>query len=172
MIKIKIDSRKIEKGDTFVAIKGNTVDGHDFIDKAIELGASKIVIEKDIEVNSNVEKLLVSDTNEWLTNYISDNFSKEINEMNIVGITGTNGKTTTAYLTYQMLNKLNSKTAYIGTIGFYMPDEDMIELPNTTPNILDLYELLLTAKANGCKNVVMEVSSHALDMKRVNGIEF
>ena len=172
MIKIKIDSRKIEKGDTYVAIKGNTVDGHDYIDKAIELGASKIVIEKDVEVNSNVEKLLVKDTNEWLTNYISDTYGKEINEMNIVGITGTNGKTTTAYLTYQMLNKLNSKTAYIGTIGFYMPDEDMIELPNTTPNILDLYELLLTAKANGCKNVVMEVSSHALDMKRVKGIEF
>ena len=76
MIKIKIDSRKIEKGDTFVAIKGNTVDGHDYIDKAIELGASKIVIEKDVEVNSNVEKLLVSDTNEWLTNYISDTYSK------------------------------------------------------------------------------------------------
>ena len=100
MIKIKIDSRKIEKGDTFVAIKGNTVDGHDYIDKAIELGASKIVIEKDVEVNSNVEKLLVKDTNEWLTNYISDTYSKEINEMNIVGITGTNGKTTTAYLTF------------------------------------------------------------------------
>ena len=172
MIKIKIDSRKIEKGDTFVAIKGNTVDGHDYIDKAIELGASKIVIEKDVEVNSNVEKLLVKDTNEWLTNYISDNYSKEINEMNIIGITGTNGKTTTAYLTYQMLNKLNSKTAYIGTIGFYMPDKDMIELPNTTPNILDFYELLLQAKENNCKNVVMEVSSHALDMKRVKGIEF
>ena len=172
MIKIKIDSRKIEKGDTFVAIKGNTVDGHDYIDKAIELGASKIVIEKDVNVNSNVEKLLVSDTNEWLTNYISDTYSKEINKMNIVGITGTNGKTTTAYLTYQMLNKLNSKTAYIGTIGFYMPDMDMIELPNTTPNILDLYELLLQAKENNCNNVVMEVSSHALDMKRVKGIEF
>lgn len=172
MIKIKIDSRKIEKGDTFVAIKGNTVDGHDYIDKAIELGASKIVIEKDVEINSNVEKLLVKDTNEWLTNYIADTYSKEINEMNIIGITGTNGKTTTAYLTYQMLNKLNSKTAYIGTIGFYMPDMDMIELPNTTPNILDLYELLLQAKENNCKNVVMEVSSHALDMKRVKGIEF
>ena len=92
--------------------------------------------------------------------------------MKILGVTGTNGKTTTAYLTYQILNKLGKKTAYIGTIGFYIPGEDVLELPNTTPNILDLYELLLTAKDRGCKAVIMEVSSHALDQERIKGIEF
>ena len=92
--------------------------------------------------------------------------------MNIIGVTGTNGKTTTAYLTYQILNTLGSKTAYIGTIGFYQPDKEFIELPNTTPNILDLYELFLTAKENGCKNVMMEVSSHALHQERVKGINY
>ena len=170
MINIKIDSRKIKQGDTFVAIPGATVDGHDFIEKAIEAGATKVVVEKDVECS--VEKLLVDNTNEWLTNHIADTYSSTINEMNIIGITGTNGKTTTAYLTYQMLNKLGSKTAYIGTIGFYLPDEDFIELPNTTPNILDLYELFLTAKEQGCKNVIMEVSSHALHQERVKGIEY
>ena len=170
MINIKIDSRKIVPGDTFVALKGATVDGHDFIDKAISNGATKVVVEH--EVDCNVETLVVEDTNKWLTNYISDTYSKEINEMNIIGVTGTNGKTTTAYLTYQILNALDSKTAYIGTIGFYLPDEDFIELPNTTPNILDLYELLLTAKEKGCKNVMMEVSSHALHQERVKGITY
>lgn len=170
MINIKIDSRKVVPGDTFVALKGTTVDGHDFIDKAISNGATKVVVEH--QVDCNIETLVVEDTNKWLTNYISDTYSKEINEMNIIGVTGTNGKTTTAYLTYQILNALGSKTAYIGTIGFYLPDENFIELPNTTPNILDLYELLLTAKEKGCKNVMMEVSSHALHQERVKGITY
>ena len=170
MINIKIDSRKVTPGDTFVALKGATVDGHDFIEKAIEAGATKIVAEK--EIDCDVETLIVGNTNEWLTNYISENYSKEINEMNIIGVTGTNGKTTTAYLTYQILNALGSKTAYIGTIGFYQPDKEFIELPNTTPNILDLYELFLSAKENGCKNVMMEVRSHALPQERVKGIKY
>ena len=170
MINIKIDSRKIKPGDIFVAIKGATVDGHDFIDKAVASGASKVIVEHDVDCE--IEKEIVKDTNEWITNYISEHYAKEIEEMNIIGVTGTNGKTTTAYLTYQTLNKLGSKTAYIGTIGFYLPDEDFIELPNTTPNILDLYELFLTAKEHGCENVMMEVSSHALDQKRVQGITF
>lgn len=170
MINIKIDSRKIKPGDTFVAIKGTTVDGHDFINKAIENGATKIVAERDI--NISVEKEIVEDTNKWLTDYISSHYANEANELNLIAVTGTNGKTTTAYLTYQILNKLGSKTAYIGTIGFYIPDEDIVELPNTTPNILDLYDLILTAKQKGCKNVMMEVSSHALHQERVKGLKF
>ncbi|HAB67148.1 MAG TPA: UDP-N-acetylmuramoyl-L-alanyl-D-glutamate--2,6-diaminopimelate ligase [Firmicutes bacterium] len=170
MINIKIDSRKIVQGDTFVALKGSTVDGHDFINKAIENGATKVVIDHDIDCS--VEKIIVDDTEKWLTDYVSNTYQDEINKLDILGVTGTNGKTTTAYLTYQILNKLGNKTAYIGTIGFYLPDEDFIELPNTTPNILDLYELLLTAKEKGCKTVIMEVSSHALHQERVKGIKY
>ncbi|MDE5889018.1 MAG: UDP-N-acetylmuramoyl-L-alanyl-D-glutamate--2,6-diaminopimelate ligase [Bacilli bacterium] len=170
MINIKIDSRRVEPGDTFVALRGATVDGHNYITKAIENGATRVVVEHDVECS--VEKLIVEDTNKWLTDYICDTYSKEINELNLIAVTGTNGKTTTAYLTYQILNKLGSKTAYIGTIGFYLPDEDFIELPNTTPNILDLYDLILTAKENGCKNVMMEVSSHALHQSRVKGLNY
>ncbi len=170
MINIKIDSRKVKKGDTFVAIPGTTVDGHDYVDKAYELGAVKAIVEH--RVDSKIEQEVVEDTNKWLTDYVANNYAKEVNEMNIIGVTGTNGKTTTAYLTYQILNKLCSKTGYIGTIGFYLPDEDFIELPNTTPNILDLYELMLTAKEKGCKNVMMEVSSHALHQERVKGLNY
>lgn len=170
MINIKIDSRKIEKGDIFVALPGTTVDGHDFVNKAYEKGAIKAIVEH--KVDSPIEQEVVEDTNKWLTNYITDTYSKEVNKMNIIGVTGTNGKTTTAYLTYQILNKLNDKTGYIGTIGFYLPNEDFIELPNTTPNILDLYELLLQAASKGCKNVMMEVSSHALHQERVKGLKY
>ena len=170
MINIKIDSRKVKPGDIFVALPGATVDGHDYIDKAVENGAVKVIVEHDVE--TTVEKEIVENTNKWLTDYVSKNYGKEINEMNLIGVTGTNGKTTTAYLTYQLLNKLGSKTAYIGTIGFYLPDEEFIELPNTTPNILDLYELMLEAKEKGCKNVMMEVSSHALHQERVKGINY
>ncbi len=170
MINIKIDSRKIKPGDTFVAIPGTTVDGHDYVEKAYELGAVKAIVEH--KVDSKIEQEIVEDTNKWLTDYVANTYADEVNEMNIIGVTGTNGKTTTAYLTYQILNKLGSKTGYIGTIGFYLPDEDFIELPNTTPNILDLYELMLTAKEKGCKNVMMEVSSHALHQERVKGINY
>ena len=170
MINIKIDSRKVNKGDIFVAIPGATVDGHDYVEQAYKNGAIKAIVEH--KVDCPIEQEVVADTNKWITDYISEHYAKEIEDMNIIGVTGTNGKTTTAYLTYQILNELGSKTAYIGTIGFYLPDEDFIELPNTTPNILDLYELFLTAKEHKCKNVMMEVSSHSLDQKRVQGITF
>ena len=170
MINIKIDSRKINKGDIFVALPGTTVDGHDYVAKAYELGATKAIVEH--KVDCPIEQEIVEDTNRWLTDYVSEHYSKEVNEMTLIGVTGTNGKTTTAYLTYQILNKLGNKTGYIGTIGYYLPDKDFIELPNTTPNILDLYELLLEAKEDGCKTVMMEVSSHALHQERVKGLRY
>lgn len=168
MINIKTDSRKVQKGDTFVAIKGNTVDGHDYIEKAIENGASKIVCEHG---SYNVETIIVPDTKEYLQKYIVDNYKDIINKLDIIGVTGTNGKTTTCFLTYQMLNKLGIKTAYIGTIGFYVDDE-VYELPNTTPEITEIYSMLTTALEKGCNTVVMEVSSHALSFKRVEGLNF
>jgi len=170
MINIKIDSRKVVSGDTFVALPGSVVDGHNYVQKAYEKGATKAIVTHHIDCP--IEQIIVPDTNKWLTEYISKNYSNEINTMNIIGVTGTNGKTTTAYLTYQILNILNSKTAYIGTIGFYLPNKPFLELPNTTPNILDLYELLLTAKSEGCQNVMMEASSHALVQERVKGIKY
>lgn len=168
MINIKTDSRKVQKGDTFVAIKGATVDGHDYIESAIKNGATKIICEHG---NYDVDTLMVPDTKEYLQNYIVSNFKDEVNKLDIIGITGTNGKTTTSYLTYQMLNKLGVKTAYIGTIGFYI-DDDIKELPNTTPEILEVYSMLIEALEKGCKAVVMEVSSHALSLKRVEGLNF
>lgn len=168
MINIKTDSRKIKPGDTFVAIKGLTVDGHDFIPKAIELGATKIVCEHG---NYSVPTLVVPNTKVWLQKYLVDNYKDEVNKIKIIGMTGTNGKTTTCFLTYQMLLKLGKKAAYMGTIGFYMPGVQR-ELNNTTPEILDVYSLLIEAIEAGCEYFVMEVSSHSLVEKRIEGLEF
>ena len=169
MIEFETDSRKIKPGQTFVAIKGFTVDGHDFIESAIEKGATRIIVEED--VNYDVETIKVDSTKEYLKNELVNKYSKEFDDLHIIGVTGTNGKTTTCYLTYQFMNKLGLKTAYMGTIGFYY-DDVKIELPNTTPEILTVYNLIMEAKEHGCKYIVMEVSSHSLEEERIAGIKF
>lgn len=169
MIKYETDSRKVKEGQTFVAITGHTVDGHNYIDKAVQNGAAAVVVEKDVETTVPVIK--VDDTKEFLKNALVNEYSQDINDLILMGVTGTNGKTTTCYLTYQMLRELGIKAAYIGTIGFYYGDVKR-ELPNTTPDILSLYNLLHEAKENGCTHVIMEVSSHSLCEGRIAGLTF
>ena len=169
MINIKTDSRLVTEGDTFVAIKGHTVDGHNFIDVAIKKGAKKIVATHG---EYEVETEIVKDTEKYLNDYLVKNYSEQFKSIKFIGITGTNGKTTTAYLTSQILTKLNINNAYIGTIGFYINSNLVRELPNTTPDILSLYNLILEAKKQDVSVIVMEVSSHSLDLGRINGIKF
>ena len=164
---IKTDSRKVEPGDTFIAVK-YLHDGHDYIEDAIKKGAVKIIAEKG---EYSVDTLIVEDTHEYLVNYLKDNYWKEMKDLKIIGMTGTNGKTTTCYLLHKVLNNLGQKCAYIGTIGFYIENK-IKDLSNTTPDILEIYEMLLYTKEQGCNYVVMEVSSHALALDRVKGIEF
>ena len=168
MLKIKTDSRKVIKGDTFVAIKGHTVDGHDYINKAIENGATRIVCEHG---EYPVETIVTPNPAQWLTETLVRDYSDEINELTLVGVTGTNGKTTTCFLVYQMLKKLGVKAAYMGTIGFYFEDIKE-ELPNTTPEIVDVYNYILRAKELGATHFIMEVSSHALSFDRVAGLKY
>lgn len=163
---IKIDSRKIKKGDTFIALRTYGKDGHEYILDAIRKGASKVVVEEGLYM---VETLVVPDTKAYLIKYLKDNYYEQIKDMKLIGVTGTNGKTTTCFLLYEALNKLKIKCGYIGTIGFYL-DKKICDLDNTTPEILDIYELLLECKSKGYNHVVMEVSSHALDMRRVDGL--
>lgn len=168
MINIKSDSRKIKPGDTFIAIKCEVNDGHKYIEKAIENGASKVICEYG---SYSVDTLIVPDTRKYLNNYLKENYDKYLKEMTIIGITGTNGKTTSAYLIYSALNKLGKKCAYIGTIGYYL-DKKISNLPNTNPDICDMYDLIINAYDNGYKYVVLEASSHGLYNGRLEGIEF
>lgn len=165
---IQVDSRKIKKGDTFVAIKGLNIDGHDFINKAIEAGAEKIIAEKG---EYSVSTEIVPNTRIYLANYLKEKYRNDLSKIKFIGITGTNGKTTSCYLIYQALNKLGVKTAYIGTIGFYV-DGKVKDLDNTTPDLIDLYEMFDYCIKNNVEVIAMEVSSHALALDRVLGIDF
>ena len=168
MIDLITDSRKIKQGDTFIAIKGIDNDGHNYIEQAIKNGAKKIIAEHG---RYEVETEIVEDTTKYLNEYIYNNYYNKIKDIKLIGVTGTSGKTTTCFLTYTMLKSLGCKAAYIGTIGFYM-DDFVRELPNTTPLIDELYNILLECKENNIEYVVMEVSSHALDLNRVYGLEY
>ena len=161
---LQSDSRKIKFADTFIALKGYNEDGHKYIEEAIKKGASKIVCEHG---SYSVKTIIVDNTNEYLNKYLKTNNI----DIKIIGVTGTNGKTTTCYLIYQLLNNLGINCAYIGTIGYIYKDicED---LNNTTPGGLELYYLIKRSKEYGCKYIVMEVSSQALDQKRVDFLEF
>ncbi len=169
MINIKTDSRKVKEGDTFVAIKGYTVDGHDFIEQAIKNGATKIICEHG---SYPVETIVVEDSEKYLNEYLVKEYSDSFKNTKFIGITGTNGKTTTAYLTSQILSELGINNAYIGTIGYYINSKFIKELPNTTPDILELYNLILESIEKKVDIIVMEVSSHALSFGRINGIKF
>ncbi len=169
-MKIKSDSRKIKEGDTFIALKTINNDGHKYVLDAIENGAKVVIVEK--EDIYDVDTVIVPNTRDFLEDYLKKEYKYLINNLTIIGVTGTNGKTTTCYLLYQALNKLGLKCSYIGTIGFYIAGKKITDLPNTTPDILEIYEMFLESYENGCKYVVMEVSSQAISMNRVQGIKF
>lgn len=165
-INITTDSRKVQPGDIFVATKGYTVDGHDFIEKAIQNGASKVVCNHG---SYSVDTIVVEDTVKYLSEYLKNHYGKYLDEMKMIAVTGTNGKTTTASLLHTALNHAGIKTAYIGTIGFYV-NEKIRSLNNTTPALDDLYGLFMEAYDMGCKYIVMEVSSQGLANRRVENI--
>ena len=165
---IKTNSKRIKKGDTFIALKGMTYDGHDYIEEAIENGAEKIICEHG---EYNVQTIIVPSTKEYLNNYLDTNYYNKIKDITLIGITGTNGKTTSCYFIYELLKMLDVKCAYIGTIGFFI-DKKERDLNNTTPEILELYEMFLECKSRGVNVIVMEVSSHALELDRVHGLKF
>ena len=169
MIHIQIDSRLVKPGDTFVAIKGSIVDGHNYIEQAIKNGANTVIVENNKEYS--VKTINVKNTTEYLTNLLVNNYVKEFDDLKIIGVTGTNGKTTIAYMTYQLLRSLKENVAYIGTIGFFYNDNFEKTL-NTTPDILNMYKYLLKAKENGCKVIILEASSIGLMEGRLAGLKY
>lgn len=168
---IRNNSRCVEEGDLFIAEKGFTVDGHDYIQNAIDNGAITIVTEKEISIKEDITIIKVEDTIDALGKFSGNFFNSPWNDLEIIGITGTNGKTSITYFIKSILEENNNKIGIIGTIGAVIDGEN-IKLENTTPNSLVIHKLLKDMVNKNTEFSIMEVSSHSLELKRVDNIEF
>lgn len=166
---LEFDSRKIKQGDVFIALEGSIVDGHTFISKAIENGAKTILVEKDVEKVEGINYFLVEGLREKMGIIASNFYGYPQNQLKIVGVTGTNGKTTTTYILESILGEKN--VARIGTVEYKIGDE-IIPAPNTTPSSLEIIKICKKALEKNIKYLIMEVSSHGLDIGRVNMLRF
>ena len=170
--KIEFDSRKIELDAVFVAIRGTLSDGHDYIEKAISLGARVIICEIfPNTLHDNVTYIQVADTNEALAFLAANFYDNPADKIKLVGVTGTNGKTTIASLLYQLFKKAGYKVGLLSTVKI-MVDADEFKATHTTPDSLTLNYYLDQMVQNGCEFCFMEVSSHGIHQKRTAALEF
>ena len=169
---IDSDSRNIKPEYMFIAVKGTTVDGHKFIDKAIELGATAIVCEDMPETTKQgVTYVIVKDSQLALGQLASAWYNYPSSKLKLVGVTGTNGKTTIATLLYKMFKIFGEKTGLLSTVCNYV-GEKAVPSTHTTPDPISLNSLLNDMVQEGCSYAFMEVSSHSADQKRIGGLEF
>ncbi len=170
--KLEFDSRKVESGTAFFAIKGTNSDGHLYIATAIEKGANIVFCELMPQtLNEGVTYVQVKDSSESLGIAASNFYDNPSSKLKLIGITGTNGKTTTATLLYRLALKMGYKVGLISTIIYKINNED-IPATHTTPDQLQLNKLMKKMVDSGCEYCFMEVSSHAIDQKRVTGLDF
>ena len=168
---ISYDSRKVQPGDAFVCVEGYQTDGHAYVKAAIDNGAVAIVAQKNVEVPEGIPLVLVRDSRKALALMGAAFTGFPARKLNMVGVTGTNGKTTTAFLVEEIFKEAGCKTGLIGTIMNKIGDK-VLPVTNTTPESLDLQLLLKEMVDNAVSHAVMEVSSHALELDRVAGVEF
>jgi UDP-N-acetylmuramoyl-L-alanyl-D-glutamate--2,6-diaminopimelate ligase len=164
------DSREVSPGSLFVAIRGNLLDGHSFIEQAIERGAVAIVAEEP-GLTQRVTHIQVANSRDALARLAASFHSNPSKQLRMIGVTGTNGKTTTTYLIKHLLERAGQRTGLIGTVSYEI-GERVLPASRTTPESLDLQSILAQCVDARCSNVVMEVSSHALELGRVDGISF
>ena len=169
---VQFDSRNVGKGDVFVAVKGTLSDGHKYIDKAIESGAIAIVAEKLPEnQKEGITYIEVSDSAYALGVIASNYFDNPSEKLNLIGVTGTNGKSTVVTLLYRLFTRLGYKTGLLSTIGNIVGN-NTIPSTHTTPDPIALNQLLDKMVTEGCAYAFMEVSSHAIHQERIAGITF
>lgn len=165
---VTCDSRRVEKGFAFVCISGSSQDGHDYAEKAEQSGAAVIISQRKIGVSNEIT---VPDTHEAYSDICAAWFGHPAKALKLIGVTGTNGKTSVTYMLKSILENAGHKVGLIGTIQNMIGDT-VIETKNTTPDAYELNRLFSLMKQQGCDYVVMEVSSHALDQKRVCNLNF
>lgn len=166
---IETDHRNIKQGDVFICISGFTVDGHDFAPFAVENGAVAVISEK--EIGLSVPTIIVPDTKRALAMIATAFYDYPTNNIPLIGVTGTNGKTTVTYLLESIFQAFEMKTGLIGTIQMKI-GKDVYPVHNTTPDALFLQKMFRKMVDEQVETAIMEVSSHALDLKRVYGCEF
>ena len=170
--KIEFDSRKIELNDVFVAIRGTLSDGHDYIEKALSLGAIAVICEEFPSVIVNgVTYIKVKDSNEALAFLAANYYENPSENIRLVGVTGTNGKTTIASLLYQLFKKAGYKVGLLSTVKI-MVDEQEFKATHTTPDSLTINKYLDLMVQEGCEFCFMEVSSHGVHQKRTEALRF
>lgn len=169
---VNIDSRQVETGDLFMAMKGTQTDGHAYISTAIEKGAVAILCEVLPETLSDkITYIQVADSEDAVGKVATRFFGDPTSKLKLVGVTGTNGKTTIATLLYNTFRYFGYKTGLISTVCNYIDDE-AIPTEHTTPDPITLNKLLGRMADEGCKYAFMEVSSHSIDQKRISGLTF
>lgn len=169
---IQIDSRKVKQGDLFVALKGTTVDGHNYIDQSIASGAKSILCEVlPDNIQPGITYVQVEHCDSVLGFIASSFYGNPSTKLKLVGVTGTNGKTTTATLLYHLFKKLGYKAGLLSTVCNYI-DELVLETTHTTPDAVTINKLLAIMVEHGCDYAFMEVSSHAVVQHRIAGLTF
>ncbi len=171
------DSRKVEEGYMFIAIKGFETDGHKYISQAIENGAKVLVVEdisaiKKSDLKDDITLVVAPDTRIAMAKCASNFFDNPSSKFNLIGITGTKGKTTTSFMLKEILEKHGQKVGLIGTVANYIGDKNLGESDRTTPESLELQELFSKMVKEKVDTVVMEVSSQSLKLHRVDGCNF
>ena len=169
---IQFDSRRAGEGCLFVAQEGTAADGHVYIEQCVAKGAVAIVLEKEEYIKDDgVCYILVKNSDEALGKIAHHWFGEPSKQLKLVGVTGTNGKTTTATLLYKLFKALGYKAGLLSTVVNYV-DEEAVTATHTTPNALELNALLSKMVAAGCTHAFMEVSSHAIAQERIAGLEY
>jgi UDP-N-acetylmuramoyl-L-alanyl-D-glutamate--2,6-diaminopimelate ligase len=169
---LRTDSRKVRPGNCFIAVRGTLTDGHSFIDTAITKGASAIICEVlPAVLNDNIQYIVVENS-AVAAGVMAHNFYGQLSEkIKVVGVTGTNGKTTIATLLFKLFSQLNYKCGLLSTVQNQIADK-ILPSTHTTPDVISLNKLIAEMHAEGCSYIFMEVSSHAIDQHRVAGLSF
>jgi UDP-N-acetylmuramoyl-L-alanyl-D-glutamate--2,6-diaminopimelate ligase len=169
---VNIDSRKIEKGHLFIAMKGTQTDGHAYIAKAIELGATAILLEDmPQQYTEGITYIQVESTEDSVGKVATAFYGNPSHHLILVGVTGTNGKTTIATLLYNMFRRMGHKCGLLSTVCNYIEDK-AVPADHTTPDPIELNALLSEMVKAGCEYAFMECSSHAIHQKRIGGLKF
>ncbi len=171
ILNIAYDSRKASESSLFVCIEGTVTDGHRYIDDAIKKGARALMVQKPVEVSGNITVVRVPDTRYGLAHVSDVFFGHPSGKLNLIGVTGTKGKTTTTYMIKAILEEDNQKVGLIGTIANIIGNE-VLHAERTTPESFDLQSLFSEMVYKGVESAVMEVSSHALELHRVSCCDY